>query len=253
MRLLPSLIAGLVSASALSAQPAGREIRFPAGNLTVHADILRAAGAGTTLLLLFHQGGGDARGEYAEITPRLTAAGYHVMAVDVRGGGDRFGPGHRAPPVDAQFSYCDAVIEVEAALDAARAEGFTGPLVLWGSSYTAALVLQVGARRTGEVRAVLAFSPATGPPMAGCDPAPYAARLVEAGIPVLAIRPRRETASELVQAQLTAFAQAGLPMYVPDVAAHGSSILSASRAGGDVTPQWNHVLDFLRRALPSAP
>lgn len=174
------------------------------------------------------------------------------MAVDIRGGGDRFGTGHRALAVDERFSYCDAVIEVEAAVDAARTEGFIGPLVLWGSSYSAALVMQVGARRAGEVRAVLAFSPATGAPMAGCDPAPYVAPLLEAKVPVLAVRPRRETASDLVRSQLAAFEAAGLPMYVPDVAAHGSSILSPARTGADVTPQWNEVLDFLRRALPAA-
>lgn len=250
MRALPCLLVGLASVPALFAQPASREIRFTAGPHTIHADIHLATGPGAALLLLFHQGGGDARGEYADITPRLTAAGYHVMAVDIRGGGTRFGTGHRGPAVDERFSYCDAVIEVEAALDAARAEGFTGPLVLWGSSYSAALVMQVGVRRAREVRAVLAFSPATGAPMAGCDPAPTVARLLEARIPVLAIRPRGETASDLVRAQLAAFESAGLPMYVPDVAAHGSSILSAARAGSDVTPQWNRVLEFLRRAVP---
>lgn len=58
MPLIPWLIAALASVSPLAAQPAAREIRFLAGNLTVHADLHRAAGPGTALLLLFHQGGG---------------------------------------------------------------------------------------------------------------------------------------------------------------------------------------------------
>jgi pimeloyl-ACP methyl ester carboxylesterase len=42
------------------------------------------------MFLLFHQGGASARGEYGPIIPRLLSAGYHVLAVDQRSGGDRF-------------------------------------------------------------------------------------------------------------------------------------------------------------------
>jgi hypothetical protein len=68
-----------------------------------------------------------------------------VVAADIRGGGGRFGSPNRAGPAPADFDYCDALPEVEAVVNLARAQGFTGPLALWGSSYTASLVLQVAA------------------------------------------------------------------------------------------------------------
>ena len=157
---------------------AQRETTFRAGPIDTHADVYETSvGKAAPIILLFHQGGGDARGEYGPIIPRLVAQNFNVMAVDTRGGGTRFGGRNRAAATDSTFRYCDALAEVEGAVDAARRQGFSGPLVLWGSSYTAALVMQVALRRSTEVRAVLAFSPASGPPMAGCEPEGIAAEL----------------------------------------------------------------------------
>lgn len=49
----------------------------------------------SSTILLFHQGGSTARGEYADIIPRLSSLEYHVLAIDQRTGGQRYGSYNR--------------------------------------------------------------------------------------------------------------------------------------------------------------
>jgi hypothetical protein len=58
------------------------EVRYPVrDSLSIVADVHRGSGgAGGATILLFHQGGGSARGEYRNITPRLLRGGYNVVA-----------------------------------------------------------------------------------------------------------------------------------------------------------------------------
>lgn len=234
----------LVPTAFAQSAPSPTEVRFPV------ADVYRtAAGPAAPAILLFHQGGGNARGEYRAIVPRLLGEGYNVLAADIRGGGDRFDERSRAPAVGPEFRYCDAVAEVDAAVDLARARGFTGPLVLWGSSYTATLVLQVAARRPTDVGAVLAFSPASGEPMAGCEPEPVVGRLAGAGVPMLVLRPRRELADSTRAAAFEGMRRDGAGVFVAEQGAHGSSMLDSTRTQASTAPQWQAVLDFLRRSV----
>ena len=257
MRVGLTLALGVAAAGTARSAAAGQvpaapaEVRFPVrDSLEVVADIHRSGGGpGAPAILLFHQGGGSARGEYRSITPRLLREGYNVVAADVRGGGTRFGDPNRAPPVPEGFSYCDAASEVDATVNLARAHGFTGPLVLWGSSYTAALVLQVAVRRSADVRAVLAFSPASGEPMRGCEPEVYVAWLRRAGVPALVLRPRAEIEDTARAARLEAMRRDGAHVFVAEEAVHGSSMLDGERSPGDTGPQWNAVLALLRRSL----
>ncbi len=231
--------------------PAPTEIRHRVSDsLTLVADVHRGrAGPAGATILLFHQGGGSARGEYRTITPRLLRDGYNIIAADVRGGGDRFGSPSRAAPTDSSFSYCVAAAEVDAAITLARMQGFSGPLVLWGSSYTAALVLQVAARRSADVRAVLAFSPASGEPMRGCEPAPYVGRLRRAGVPVMVLRPRVELADSQRLAALEAMRRDGATVTIAERGVHGSSMLDEERTKASTDGEWSAVRAFLRSAL----
>ena len=243
------LLAPAVAAGQSRQVPA--EIRYPANDsVAVIADVHRgSSGDGGPTILLFHQGGGSARGEYRSIAPRLVDSGYNVIAADIRGGGDKFGLPNRLGPAAPTFHYCEALAEVEATVNLARAQGLVGPLVLWGSSYTATLALQVAARRSAHVRAVLAFSPALGEPMQGCEPEPYVGWLARAGVPTLVIRPRREIEDRGRAESLEAMRRDGAEVFVADVAAHGSSILDAERTGSSTEPQWRAISDFIRRAL----
>ena len=232
------------------------EIRYLVrDSLSVVADVHHGSGGPSApTVLLFHQGGGSARGEYRNITPRLLRDGYNVVAPDIRGGGDRFGAPSRAAPTDSTFTYCAALGEVDAAVNLARTEGFTGPLVLWGSSYTATLALQVAARRSAEIRAVLAFSPATGEPMRGCEPAPYVGWLARAGVPAMVLRPRVELADSARIASLAAMRRDGATTVIAERGVHGSSMLDTERTRASTEREWAAVEGFLRRALaPRAP
>jgi dienelactone hydrolase len=261
----PRILLALAAAASLTwtvaagAQTAGApiEVRFPVrDSVTVIADVYRASAApAAATILLFHQGGGSARGEYRNITSRLLREGYNVIAADIRGGGDRFGTPNRVrTPPAGSFGYCDALAEVDATVNLARVQGFGGPLVLWGSSYSAALALQVGARRSADVGAVLAFSPASGEPMRGCEPGPYVGWLTRAGVPTLVLRPRAELEDTARLAAFEAMRRDGAAVHVAERGVHGSSMLDPERTGASTDPQWQAVLSFLRGTLsPRAP
>jgi len=109
------------------------------------------------LILLFHQRG-SSRAEFFEIAPRLVANGYSSLAIDQRGGGEKWRvPNRPAEEWGENDSHWDAMPDLEAAL--AWAEGQGLPIILWGSSYTAALVFPLAAAHADRVRAILAFSP----------------------------------------------------------------------------------------------
>jgi len=226
-----------------------REVTFASTQgVTVYADLYREHDRDAPLVILFHQAGGDARGEYGPIVPRLVEAGYNVLAVDQRNGGTQFGGVNRtvAHLDDQAFDYCDAYPDLEAALAWAVAEGLGGPRAVWGSSYSAALVFQLAAKHPDDVAAVLAFSPASGEPMRGCEPEPYAKGLAA---PALALRPAREMEVDSVREQLEALAGMGVKTWVADPGVHGSSMLVPRRAGGDTDATWKVVLDFLAASL----
>ena len=218
--------------------------------VVVHGEVYTATGVDpkAPLILLFHQGAGDSRGEYTPLVPRLLDEGYNLVAIDQRRGGDRFEGVNRtlAGVPGREFSYCDVMPDLRAALRYAREQGFTGPTAAWGSSYSAALVFWLGAEQPDEIDAIVAFSPASGEPMAGCMPEPYSAEVTQ---PVLALRPSRELEVPYVPGQVALFEEHGHETYVADPGVHGSSMLNADRVGTSTEATWQVVLDFLTRSL----
>ena len=212
--------------------------------VTVYGDLyLGPGGKAGPLILAFHQGGGDARGEYGPLAPRLLEQGYSVLAIDQRSGGDRFGSLNRTvDALEAEASMCSAYPDLEAALRYAKAEGFTGRRVAWGSSYSATLVLRLATEHAEDIAGVLSFSPAGGGPMADCPPTPYISHVRQ---PVLMLRPAGEIEIESVQTQMAVFQENGHQTFVSDPGTHGSSMLNPERVEGDVEPTWDVVLRFL--------
>jgi len=235
---------------AVNAAAEPEQVSFDAADgVRVFGDVYRSAdGESAPIILLFHQAGGDARGEYTNIAIRLMGNGYNVLAIDQRSGGDRFGGVNRtmAELERQDYGYCEAYLDLEATLRFARGSGFEGGLAVWGSSYSATLVFQLGAKHQSDVDAVLGFSPASGAPLADCSLAPYLGQLQ---IPVLALRPQREFEIESVQAQMKEFAAHGIQVYVADPGVHGSSMLNADRVGASTEAAWTVVLDFLAASL----
>jgi pimeloyl-ACP methyl ester carboxylesterase len=206
----------------------GQEIQFEtADGVTVYGEIYTTADTpmSAPIILLFHQGGGDTRGEYSPLVPRLIAL---------------------AGVGNTEYSYCDVYPDLEGALRFANEYGFTGRTAVWGSSYSAALVFKLGTEHPDEIDAVLAFSAASGEPMDGCRPEPYSERITQ---PVLALRPIREMEVSYVPGQMKLFQEHGHQTYVADPGVHGSSMLNESRVGASTEPTWSVVLTFLEANL----
>ncbi len=226
--------------------PKSREVTFNSKDgIKLYADIYDSKkGKSAPLIMLFHQGGGDVRGEYATIIPKLLKQGYNVMATDVRQGGKRFGTNRTMANIKQEYGYCDAYSDLEAALDQAKSQGFTGKKIAWGSSFTAALVFRLAKERGNDLAGILGFSPASGGPMKDCKPSLFASGVK---IPALGIRPRREMRTGVIQ--FAEFKKHGIQTYVAENGVHGSSMLVESRVKGDTKDHWKVVLEFIARAL----
>jgi pimeloyl-ACP methyl ester carboxylesterase len=227
----------------------GNEVSFDSTDgVTLYGDVYESSkGKSAPLVMLFHQGGGDVRGEYASHIPKLLKKGYNVIAVDLRTGGDRFGSVNRtvANLKNKKYGYCDAYPDLAATLNFARKSGFTGKTVAWGSSFSAALVFQLAAKYQDEIAGILAFSPASGGPMEQCKPDLYSK---DVRAKVFAARPRREI-NENSEAQLKSFRDLGFETYVSENGVHGSSMLNAERVKGDVSDHWRAVFNFMNKTL----
>ena len=199
-------------------------------------------------ILLFHQGGSNARAEYGSITPKLIEMGYNVMATDQRVGGQIYGSYNRTLaniPTHSfgdGYTYCDAYNNLESALDYIINKGFTGKKIIWGSSYSASLVIQLAANRNDDIDGVLAFSPATGGSLKNCLPSPY---LESITIPLLILKPRSEMDSESSTRQFELAEKYNHQTYIAENGVHGSSMLVKERTGSDVDQTWEVVEAFL--------
>lgn len=137
-----------------------RTIQFASkDNLTITADLYQKDG-NAEFILLCHQAG-FSRGEYIHTAPKLVKMGFNCLAIDQRSGS-------RANDVINQTAqiaknrglpqkYADARQDIEAAIDKAYELNNNHPIILVGSSYSAALSLVIG--KSDKVKAVASFSP----------------------------------------------------------------------------------------------
>ena len=199
-------------------------------------------------ILLFHQGGSNARGEYASIIPKLIDEGFNVLAIDQRVGGQYYGEYNRTLaniPTNSfgdGYGYCDAYNNLESALDYIIDSRFSGNKIIWGSSYSASLAIQLANNRQGDVNGVLAFSPASGGSMKACLPEKYFESIKQ---PMILLRPPNEMESESSKMQFELANKYNHQTYIPKYGVHGSSMLVKERVGNEVDETWNVVLTFL--------
>lgn len=224
------------------------EVHFKSrDNVQLYGDLYQvAAGKSAPIIMLFHQGGGDARGEYANLIPVILQQDYNVFAVDLRTGGNRFGSENRTVNqlAGGKYVYCDAYPDLEATLDYVLQAGFSGKKIAWGSSFSAALVFQLASKRSQDVSAILAFSPASGGPMAPCKPDLFVNALKT---PALVLRPASEMQREASVKQFEFFTKNGIQTYIAQNGVHGSSMLDKARVEGGITEHWDRVLTFLKQ------
>lgn len=205
---------------------------------------LYAAPSPKAVILLFHQAG-SSKDEYATIAPRLVKAGYTALAIDQRSGGDLFGPNQTAAHARGATDYLDAKADLQAALDWAVPQH--KPVILWGSSYSSALVFLVAAENPGEVAAVMAFSP--GEYLGAPSLVRQAASHVD--VPVFVTSARNADEIAAAQSIVDALMTKQHVQFVPKVAGvHGSSTLIAARNKRGEAENWAAVNAFLAAVAP---
>ncbi len=140
-----------------------KTIVFPSGDgIPITADLYMPHPREAPLIVLFHQAGWS-RGEYREIAPQLNKLGYNCLAVDLRSGENVNRTDNetykKAREAGKATNYLDAYDDMKAAVSYAKLNYAGGRLVVFGSSYSAALVLLLAAEQPGAVSGVVAFSP----------------------------------------------------------------------------------------------
>jgi dienelactone hydrolase len=190
------------------------------------------------IILLFHQAD-SSQAEYATIAPRLVKLGYSALAIDQRSGGSMFGPNLTAARLGRAADYNAALRDLEAALAWSRDAHL--PTIVWGSSYSSALVFKLAAKHQTDIDALLAFSP--GEYLGPGKPVATAAATVKVPTYISV----SNSADELAGAKpiFDAIASSEKTLHVPPIGVHGSSSLITDRNPGGAEENWSAVNRFL--------
>jgi dienelactone hydrolase len=198
------------------------------------------------LVLLFHQAG-SSKDEYATIAPRLVQAGYSALAIDQRSGDGMFGTNETAAGLGRKADYLEARPDLQAALDWAQSRNL--PIILWGSSYSSALIFPLAAGDPQGIIALLSFSP--GEYFDDSQMIRTAAAKVKVPVFVASTNSKDEMSeADPIMAALPK--TAGNVRYVPEHSVHGSSMLIAARNPEGADANWRAVLAFLDRVTGRA-
>jgi dienelactone hydrolase len=203
-------------------------------------------------ILLFHQAGASARGEYQDIYPKLVKQGFNVLMVDLRSGGNRFGGVNKTleQHSNKKLGYCEAYPDMKGSLKWIKTKELSGPIIVWGSSYSAGLVFKLAAENKTIVDGVLGFSPASGKPMEGCRPDEHLKNL---SMPAIALRPESEMEYSSVKIQAKKFKALNIPYISIKDGVHGSSMLDEERTKHDMQHAWKEVMIFLNQFKATSP
>lgn len=214
-----------------------------ADHVKVFGTLWPAPGPRAPLILAFHQAGGS-RAEYAPLAQRLNRAGFSVLAIDQRSGGSEFGGTNRTVAALGHSSQYDAALpDLEAALVWAGRRADGAPVIVWGSSYSAALVFLLAAKHPGAIQALLAFSP--GEYLGSPDAVHTAARQLR--LPVFIDQSSDAEEIEQSRSLLAALPGTDKTQFVARHGVHGSSTLRPDRNAAGAEENWAAVLSFLAR------
>jgi dienelactone hydrolase len=138
-------------------------VTFPSGDgVTITADLYLTHDKTAPFIVLFHQANWS-RGEYLEIAPKLNQLGYNCLAVDLRSGGAvnnvNNATTRSAVAAMKETKYIDSQPDIAAAVAYAKEYHAEGKLVIWGSSYSSALVIRYAGDHPDQIDAVMSFSP----------------------------------------------------------------------------------------------
>jgi dienelactone hydrolase len=240
--LFPLVLAGTISGRAADT-PAPQPITLKAlDGVNVYGWHYAAADKALPAILLFHQAGSN-HAEYATIAPRLAARGYHAIALDQRSGGGMFGQSNQtAAEFGKDVEYSAALPDLEAALEWPARQGLPARSIVWGSSYSAALVFLLAARHPSAVAAVMAFSP--GEYLSAGRAVRNAAAKVQAPVFVTSALDSGEIAGAREIAQ--SVPRSSAVQFVPKKGGvHGSSTLIRDENPQGADENWQAVEQFL--------
>ncbi len=216
-------------------------------SVRITADFYSADNKSAPAILLFHQFKAS-RGEYRDIAPVLTAMGFNCFAFDTRAGGTDYWnsveneTSKNSPDVGRNFlaAYPDLL----SAYDYVKEQGYTGKIIIWGSSFSSVLVLKFASEHADKIAGVLSFSPGEYIDGQKGIVAEWAGKIKN--LPIFIAcgateSPRSKPIFENIPSKEKLF-------YVPTIGRHGSSILL------DDAKNWRPVKAFLKRFLeiPSA-
>jgi dienelactone hydrolase len=219
-----------------------------ADGVKVFGEVWRATGTRPPIIVAFHQAESSSA-EYAPIAPRLVRAGFTVLAIDQRSGDGAFGGTNRtAAELGRKAAYDEALPDLEVALAWAKANAYGAPVVVWGSSYSAALVFLLAAKHPADVSGVVAFSP--GEYLANKTAVRDAARKVNVPVYIDQAAGADEVAESaaILQAVKSGDKQQLLSR---SKSTHGSSTLRADTNPAGAETHWTAVLKFLKRFTPT--
>lgn len=201
----------------------------------------RPDGRKPPVIIAFHQAGSN-HGEYAPIAPRLVAAGFTVLAIDQRAGGDLFGERNRTVSTrGGTTDFGAALPDLEAALAWGRQTAAGAPVIAIGSSYSAALVFLLAAKHPDGLAAILSFSP--GEYLGGSDTVHQAARQLQ--IPVLVDQAASSGEIAAAKSILAAVPAVNKVQILPHAGVHGAATLRADQDPAGAEENWRGVLAFL--------
>ena len=246
LRLAFALLSVLIMARAAFAEPV---TLTAADGVKVYGEYWPAAGSKAPLILAFHQAG-SSHAEYVPLAPRLNQAGFGVLAIDQRSGGGEFGGKNRTVSTRGRSaSYDAALADLEAAVAWGHAHADGAPLLVWGSSYSAALVFLLAAKQPTDVHGLLAFSP--GEYLRRPNAVGQAARTVR--LPVFIDQASSDDEINASRAIFDALPGGDKTLFIPTThGVHGAATLRSDRNASGAEENWTAVMAFLSTFKASA-
>ncbi len=229
-----------------------KQIEFESlDGLKITADLYVAASDKTRpFFVLCHQAGWS-RGEYREIAPKLNELGFNCIAIDQRSGKAVNGVANetaaRAKSAGKGGEFVDAEQDIIAAVKYAKDNLAQGNLLLWGSSYSAALVLRIAGTHADLVDGALSFAPGEYFTRQGKPKDWIASSVINANCPIFITSAKKENKAwkdifAVIKAE-------GKVKFLPKTAGnHGSRALWSKFE--DSGAYWSAVKSFLKQFQP---
>ena len=213
----------------------------------ITADVYIAHPKTAPFIILFHQAR-SSRGEYREIAPKLNELGFNAMAIDQRSGYGMAGVENetvkRVEIKDDYPTYLDALPDMEAGAAYAKKHYAKGKIILWGSSYSASLVLKMAGDDPAIADGALAFSPGEYFTWVSSSLITEAAKNITVPVFITSGKNEKVRWNSIYEAIPSTKKIYFLPQAQ---GSHGSSALWKSTAGNE--EYWQAVIQFLNQFL----